>query len=113
MKIAYIAHPISGDPKGNLEKIAAIVRDINLAEPNVVPFVPYYADIIALDDNVPEERKRGIRNDTAILESGVVDEIRLYGPKISKGMAEEVLIGFREFIKIRPMTDGTKRDFNN
>lgn len=40
MKTAYIAHPVSGDVKGNVEKIIAIVRHINLTEPDIVPFVP-------------------------------------------------------------------------
>lgn len=32
MKTAYIAHPISSDVKGNLEKVAQIARDINLKQ---------------------------------------------------------------------------------
>lgn len=55
----------------------------------VVPFVPYYADIVSLDDNVPEERDRGIQNDTAILTSGIVDELWLTGDRISNGMQAE------------------------
>jgi hypothetical protein len=89
MKIVYIAHPISGDLEGNLSDLRRIVRKINLENANVVPFVPYYVDIVSLDDNNPEERARGITNDTAILRSGVVNEMWLTGPKISKGMQAE------------------------
>lgn len=90
MTIAYIAHPISGDVEGNLQKIRDIVRHINLTEPDVVPFVPYYADIVSMDDSIPEERERGIKNDTALLKSGMVDELRLYGDRLSNGMIAEV-----------------------
>jgi hypothetical protein len=89
-KIAYIAHPIGGDVINNLNKIHVIVRTINLKEPKVVPFVPYYADVVSLDDNNPIERQRGIENGHTILESGIVDELRLYGAKISPGMKAEI-----------------------
>jgi len=89
MKIVYIAHPISGDIEGNLADIRRIVRKINMAHKDVVPFVPYYADIVSLDDTVPEERERGIANDTAVLRSGCVNEVWLTGNRISTGMQAE------------------------
>lgn len=90
MKVAYIAHPVSGDVKGNIAKIIAIVREINLTEPDVIPFVPYLADLYALDDNNPAERQRGIKNDIALLKRGFIDELRLYGNRISNGMRAEI-----------------------
>lgn len=104
MKIAYIAHPISGDIEGNLERIAAICRNINLEEPEVVPFAPYYLDCIALDDNNPEERARGIKNDTELLKRGFVDEVRLYGNKISNGMLAEIKLAEELGIPVFPKT---------
>lgn len=95
-RIVYIAHPISNDIKGNVEKILAIVKQINLEEKNVSPFVPYLADVLALDDTIPEHRKKGISNNICYLKSGIVSEIRVYGDFISKGVAEEIAIA-REF----------------
>ena len=112
MKIAYIAHPISGDPKGNLEKINKIIRTINLSEPNVVPFAPYYADIMALDDNIPEERERGIKNDIELMKRGFIDEVRLYGDRISNGMLAEVKLAIRLRIDVIPMTDNITNKLN-
>ena len=89
-KITYIAHPVSNDVKGNIEKILAIVKEINLTEKNVIPFVPYLADILALDDSIPEHRAIGISNNLYYLKSGIVSEIRVYGDFISKGVAEEI-----------------------
>lgn len=89
MKIIYLAHPISGNIESNLLSIRKLVRHINLTMPEVVPFVPYYADIVSLDDNDPIERARGIQNDTHILMSGIVDELWLCGPRISAGMRAE------------------------
>lgn len=89
MKIIYIAHPIGGDPKGNIDKILKIIRRINLTEPEVVPFAPYIPDCLAMDDHVQEERDRGIKNDVALINAGFISECRLYGPTVSPGMQAE------------------------
>jgi len=78
MKTIYIAHPISGDIPGNLKKIIAIIRSINLTMPDVVPLAPYYTDILALDDTVPAERKHGIANDMHVIRT-CIDELWVYG----------------------------------
>lgn len=112
MKIAYIAHPIGGDVAGNVEKIIAIVRHINKTEPDTIPFASYIADIYALDDNIPEERDRGMKNSMALLTQGFVTEIRLYGNRISNGMREEVYLAKESGIPIRPMTPETQKDLS-
>lgn len=108
MRIVYIAHPISGDIKGNLEKIMNIVRQINLEEPEVLPFAHYWLDCHALDDDNPEERKRGIKNDIELMTRGFIDEVRLYGDKISSGMRDEVILAEKLGIPVIPMTDETR-----
>ena len=112
MKIAYIAHPISGDVKGNLISIERIAREINLKEPDVVPFAPYYLDCIVLDDDNPGERSRGIRNDQVLLRAGFVTEMRLYGHKISTGMIHEVVTAIDLGIPVYAMTQQTKGEFH-
>ena len=90
MKVVYIAHPISGDIEGNLAKIREIVKKIAMSFPDVVPFVPYYVDIVSLDDNDPVQRARGIANDTELIKRKVMDELWLFGDNYSKGMKAEV-----------------------
>ena len=90
MKIVYICHPISGDVKGNIKKVTDIVRKINLEEPGFVPFAPYIVDLMALHDDVPFERARGIRNNITHFHKGIIDEVRVFGEKVSKGMAAEI-----------------------
>lgn len=113
MKICYIAHPISGDVTGNLEKIREIVRYVNLTRPDVVPFVPYYVDCVAMDDNNSYERERGIKNGKAVLQSGIVHELWLYGDKISDGVLDEILICREKNIPVVPQTDETKYAYEN
>jgi hypothetical protein len=91
-KIVYIAHPISGSIKENLESIRKIVRKLNLTRPDVVPFAPYWLDCHAMDDNDPEERARGIENDIELFNRKFIDEVWLFGGRISHGMAEEIAL---------------------
>lgn len=91
MKIVYIAHPVGGDVKGNIKKILSIVREINLTEKDVVPFVPYLADIQAMNDDDPSERQRGFRNNKEFFDLEVMHELLVCGERISSGMRQEIL----------------------
>ena len=108
MKIVYVAHPVSGDVSGNIEKIIGIVRDINLQEPEILPLSSYITDLYALDDSNPEERERGIKNATKLLRTGIFHEMRLYGDKISNGMLKEIELAEELNIPVIAMTPETK-----
>ena len=108
MKIVYIAHPLSGDIVGNLDKIKGIIRYINLTESNIVPFAHYFVDCYALDDSIPEERERGIKNDTALFKAGFIDELWLYGDTISRGMWHEIILAQSLDTPVVPKTESTK-----
>lgn len=108
MKIAYIVHPIAGDVHGNVQKILEIVKGINRTRSNVVPFAPYIADVLVLDDDDAGQRSRGIGNDMAILKSGIVNELWVYGPRISGGMKAEIELAFELNIPIVVMEPDLK-----
>jgi len=92
MKIVYIAHPISGNIQHNLAEVIKIIRHINLTHADVVPLAPYYTDILALDDTVPAERKRGIANDTHVIRT-CIDELWVYGDyENSNGCMTEIAL---------------------
>jgi hypothetical protein len=104
-KIVYIAHPIGGNIDLNLASIRAIVFRINTEKQfaDIIPFVPYYADVVSCDDNIPEQRERGLQNDEAILcRKGMVDELWLFGPCISAGMKREIIAAFKTGIPVVP-----------
>ena len=111
MKIIYIAHPIGGDIKRNIQKVLEIIRGININIPEVVPFAHYVVDCYALDDSVPEERMRGIKNDIALFRAGFIDEVWLYGSRISEGMKAEIKLAKELNIPVISMSIGTM-DFN-
>jgi len=90
-KIVYIAHAIAGDIENNLSDLRRILRKINLECPyTVIPIAPYYADVVSLNDTVPDERKRGMHNDATLIKCGLISEIWLTGPRISSGMQAEI-----------------------
>lgn len=93
--IAYICHPVAGDVKGNLDKIRHIIKWINTVEPNIVPFAPYYSDVVSLDDSNPDDRMRGLKNCQAVILSECIDQIRVYGPIMTVGMEMEILVASR------------------
>lgn len=111
MKIVYIAHPIGGDVKNNLEKIKNIVRFINLNYPSVLPFAHYWLDCHALNDDVPAERNRGIQNDHELFNRKFIDEVWLYGDRISAGMKAEIELANSLGITVVPKTEATKREY--
>jgi len=106
-KIVYIAHPIGGDVENNIKKVVAICREVNLTEPNIIPFVPYLSDLYALNDEIPVERERGLSNGLFMLKKGFIDEIWLYGDRISNGMRAEINICLEVGIKVVCKTAGT------
>lgn len=90
MKIVYIAHPISGDQKGNITRILDIVKAINLGRKDIVPFAPYIVDCLCMDDSIEYQRNRGIANDIELFNRGFIDELWLFGNNISSGMIAEI-----------------------
>lgn len=109
MKIVYIAHPVSGDIPGNLKKIIEIVRHLNKTRTDIVPFAHYWVDCHALNDDLPDERARGIDNDTVFFKRRVFDELWLFGDKISRGMTAEIELAHMLNIPVVPMSDETKK----
>jgi len=100
MKLIYIAHAIGGDVKANLKDMRRIIKKINLNYENVIPFCPYYSDVVSLDDAIPWQRIRGMNNAKYILANMAIDELWLTGTHISAGMKEEMEIAKIERITI-------------
>jgi hypothetical protein len=105
--VAYIAHPIGGDVAANMAKLQTIVREINMRKPHVVPFVPYAMDVMTTDDNIPDERQRGIDNTIELFNRAFMDELWLYGDRITRGMADEIVLAHRLNIPVKPQTRET------
>ena len=108
MKTVFIAHPISGDIDGNVKKVLAICERIHTKE--LVPVAPYLVSLQYLNDEVVEDRELGIEANLECFRRRYVDELWLFGDRISEGMKGEIALAKELNIPIVPKTDGTKRD---
>ena len=110
MKTVYPAHPIGGDVENNVKLIRKIVRMLHFT-PGIMPVAPYMVDVQGvLDDDIPSERAMGLATATEYFKRGMIDEVWLYGPRISNGMRAEVLFAWDIGIPVRAITSETKRD---
>ena len=107
-KTVFIGHPISGDVRGNVTKVLKICEEVHSQD--VIPVAPYLVSLQYLDDGVIDDRRLGMEANHECFRRRYVDELWLFGDKISSGMHEEVLLA-REFgIRIVARTEGTMRD---
>ncbi len=110
-KLVYVAHPISGDVEGNIKSVLQICKEIHTKR--TVPFAPYIVALQYLNDDIPKERRLGADANAMYFKAGIVDELWLYGDKISPGMAEEVVLCRELGIPIRAKSAGTMRELKN
>ena len=108
-KTIFIAHPLSGDVLGNAKKVLDICKSIHSKD--IIPVAPYLVSIQYLNDEVIEDRVLGIEANLEALQRGYIDEVWLFGDRISKGMEQEIRCALNLDIPVIPQTEGTKSDF--
>ena len=107
-KTVFIGHPIGGNIKGNIEKVLKICAEAHTK--NIIPVAPYLISLQYLNDEVIEDRELGMDANHECFRRRYVDELWLFGDRISAGMEKEILLAKEMDILIIPKTDGTKRD---
>lgn len=110
MIIIYVAHPIGGDVLGNIQLVEIECSKIFSDRPEVVPIAPYLFALKFLDDNNPSDRLRGVMMNKEYFTRGFIDELWLFGSRLSAGMWEEVQWARELGIPVVPMTDETHLD---
>ena len=106
-KTVFIAHPISGDIRGNIKKVLKICAEVHTKD--IIPIAPYLVSLQYLDDGVIEDRELGMEANHECFRRGYVDEIWLFGDRISVGM-KEILLAKEMGIPIIPKTERTRRE---
>ena len=106
-KIVYIAHPIGGDVEGNIKSVLKIVRELSIKN-QVIPFAPYIVDVQALDDTDLEQRAIGFYHNWIHFHHGIIDEVWLYGQRVSDGMITEIGWAKELGIPVISKSEGTK-----
>ncbi|MBA2718917.1 MAG: hypothetical protein H0U52_06720 [Chloroflexi bacterium] len=88
MRIAYMAHPVSGDVAANLARALRWLHYLSATDPETAYVDPWIAALMAgADDDDPAQRARGLAHDVAMVKR--CDAIVLVGGRVSSGMAIE------------------------
>lgn len=86
MKLVYICSPLRGDVETNVRRAYGYCRFA--ATQDVLPLAPHAMFSGFLDDDIPEERQTGMTLGLELLKR--VDELWVFGGKITEGMAAEI-----------------------
>lgn len=109
-KVVFIGHPVSGDVEGNIKKILDVCKQAH--KRNIIPCVPYLVSLQYLNDDIVEDRELGIEANLECFHRGYIDELWLFGDRISKGMRQEIELAKELGIPIVSKTEETK-EYNN
>jgi hypothetical protein len=110
-KTVFIAHPISGDIEGNRKRVLAICERVHSRE--IIPVAPYLVSLQYLDDSLVEDRVLGIDANLECFHRRYIDELWLFGDRISSGMKEEIKLALECGIPIVPKTKATRQALKN
>ena len=85
MKKVYICSPLAGNIDENLKKAVRYAK--YTLECGAAPVVPHFY-ALCLNDNVPRERKLGMKAGMSLL--WFCDELWLFGDEVTEGMQAEI-----------------------
>ena len=109
MKTVYIAHPIAGDVGANVKRVLAICEKIHRSN-EAIPVVPYLVCVQYLDDSAVADRQLGIDASLECFHRGYIDEVWLFGDRISNGMKQEIALARKLAIPVFGKTAETEKD---
>lgn len=99
--LVFICSPLAGDIESNLLKAQNYCRFA--VRKNCIPFAPHLLFPQFMDDTDPKQRELGLFFGLVIL--GKCQEMWVFGPHISKGMAVEIEKAKHRGIPIRYFND--------
>jgi hypothetical protein len=106
-KTVFIAHQISGDVEGNIKKVIAICKVLHLR--NILPVFPSFTWRQYLPDNAQTKYYAGLVNDE-YFRRRMIDEVWLYGNKLSEGMLKEINLAISYGIPVVPKNKFMKEE---
>lgn len=105
MKFVYICSPLKGDVERNIRKAYGYCRFA--AQQGVLPFAPHAMFSGFLDDTIREERQMGMALGLELLRH--VDELWVFGERISEGMQAEIKTAVELKIPVLHFTERCER----
>jgi hypothetical protein len=88
-QVWYLAHPVTGDPEGNVKNAIAWIQWLTIACPERVYIAPWVAEVTAFFGQDVDQAfyDRVLADDCDVVRK--LDGVLLVGGRISKGMALE------------------------
>lgn len=85
-QVWYLAHPVTGDPEGNVKNAIAWIRFLTLVAPERVYIAPWVAEVQAFfgQDVTPDFYDRVLADDMDVVRR--CDGVVMVGGRISRGM---------------------------
>ena len=109
-KTVFIGHPVAGDIRGNIEKILKICEDVHTKD--IIPVAPYLVSLQYLNDEIIEDRELGMEANNECFHRKYIDELWLFGDRISSGMQAEIALAKKMGIPIIPKTEAIQRELS-
>ena len=98
-KKVFIAHPMSGDIEGNTRKVIEILRNIH--SEGIIPVFPSFTWRLYLGDSEYDRKLAAMVNE-AYFRDVFIDEVWVYGDRLSPGMLKEIMLAQECFIPVIP-----------
>lgn len=97
MKLIFICSPFSGEIETNTLRASRYCRFAYIK--GNVPYAPHLHNPQFLDENIPEEREKGIKLGLEMLKH--CDELWCFGGTLTEGMEVELNFAFHNAIPIK------------
>ena len=96
-KTVFIAHPMTGDHEGNTRKIVEICRLVHSED--VIPVHPSFTTRRYFTED-PRDRELAKAHIEEYFKRGMVDEVWLYGDRITAGMRREIALAEKYNVRV-------------
>jgi len=104
MKLAYMAHPVSGNVEENLKSAKRWLRWLTESREEPMTFIaPWITDCEIWDDSRPGDRALGLARCMEVISR--CDELWIVGGRISDGMRQEIAHAKRHDITTVNLTE--------
>lgn len=87
--VVYLAHPVTGDPRGNAMRAVAWIKWLTVKDPDVIYVAPWVAEVLAFAEDAvdPAFYDRVLTDDEDVVLR--LDGLLMVGGRVSSGMARE------------------------
>lgn len=109
MKFVYVCSPLRGDIETNVRRAHGYCRFV--IQQGALPLAPHAIFTAVLDDTIPQERQLGMALGLELMKR--VDELWVFGKRITEGMRSEIEVAEERNIPIRYFDERCEKSYPN